>query len=109
MPGAIGSALLLDDGAQGWSWLFFFVILAGFTFAGYIAGRLRPDTPLAHGATAAFATFVVAQVFGLVTTVVRDDRISVVAILLAALLALSMGVAGSMISDRVHRRAARTV
>lgn len=104
VPGAIGSGLLFEDGPTGLVWLFFAIVLAGFGVAGYIAGRLRTDTPLAHGAISALLAFAVAQLFGIVTSLTRGDGISWIAIPLTALLALSMGVAGALLSDVAHRR-----
>ena len=75
--------------------------------AGFVAGRLRPDTPMLHGALGAGLAFVAAQAFGLVLTALRDEPISWVAVPLTALLAVSVGVAGALASDLVHRRAVR--
>lgn len=108
VPGAFGSGLLFEDGPRGLVWLFFVVALTGFGLAGYIAGRLRTDTPMAHGAVSALLAFAVAQVLGIVAAVVGGDGISWVVIPLTALLAVSMGVVGALISDLVQRRATRT-
>ncbi|MGI9598863.1 MAG: hypothetical protein ACR2QK_22045 [Acidimicrobiales bacterium] len=108
VPGAFIADQLLDgSAARGWTWLFLVLVLAGFAAAGYIAGRLRTDTPMLHGATSAFVAFVVAQAFGIVVTMARGGSINWITIPLTALVAVSMGVAGALLSDRVHRRATR--
>lgn len=108
VPGAIVARQLFQGStATGWAWLFLFLALLGFAVAGFIAGRLRPDTPMAHGALSAGAAFVVTQIFGILATIAQDGSISWVAIPLTGLLAVSMGVLGALISDRVHRRATR--
>ncbi len=108
VPGALIAAQLFDrNSAPGLAWLFLALALVGFALAGYIAGRLRPDTPMLHGASSAFLAFAVAQIFGVLTTVARGATINLIAIPLTGLLAVSMGVAGALISDRVHRRATR--
>lgn len=108
VPGAFIAAQLFDGSRpQGWAWLFLALILGGFAVAGFIAGRLRSDTPMAHGALSALVAFVVAQGFGIVVTLNRGGSISWISIPLTALLAVSMGVAGALVSDRFHRRATR--
>lgn len=107
VPGAILAGLLFDDGPQGLVWLFLTAILLGFGVAGYIAGRLRADTPMLHGSLSALVAFVVAQVIGIVSSTARDSTIDWVAIALTAVLAASMGVAGALLSDLVHRKTAR--
>ncbi len=107
VPGAFLAALVFDGRSALASWLFLAVVLAGFGVAGYVAGRLRPDSPMLHGAAGALLAFGVAQAFGVATAVARGDRISWIAIPLTALLACSMGVGGGLLSDRAPRRAAR--
>ena len=107
VPGAFLSRLAFQDGPQAVTWLFLFLVLLGFGVAGYIAGRLRQDTPMLHGSISALLAFAVAQVFGIVSALARGDSISWIAIPLTALLAAMLGVAGSLASDVVHRRATR--
>ncbi len=99
--------MLFSSGPVALVWLFFGLILFGFGLAGYLAGRLRNDTPLAHGAASGLLAFLVAQFFGIVATLARGAEVNWVAIPLTALLAISMSVAGALLSDVVHRRVAR--
>lgn len=107
VPGAFLAALLVTDDSAGWAWPFLAVVLFGFAVAGYVAGRLRDDTPMLHGAISALTAFVVAQVFGIATTASRGGSISWATIPLTAILAVSMGVAGSLLSDQIRRRRTR--
>lgn len=93
-----------DEPARAWTWVFLTVAAAGFLLAGFVAGRLRLDTPLLHGGLAAMLAFVVAQVFGIVVVLARGDSIAIVTIALTALLSVTLGVAGGLISDWAHRR-----
>lgn len=108
VPGAFASGLLFGNDPTALVWLFFGLVLGGFGLAGYLAGRLRNDTPLAHGAASGFLAFLVAQFFGMVATLARGAAVSWAAIPITALLAVSMGVAGALLSDVVHRRVAKT-
>lgn len=108
VPGAFLSSVVFSDPPAGLAWVFFTLVLAGFGVAGYVAGRLRPDTPMLHGAISAVLAFVVAQVFGMILTFSRGGSIVWVAIPLTVLLAASFGIAGGLASDLVHRRALRT-
>ncbi len=108
VPGAfIAAQLFSGESAPGWAWIFFLLVLVGFAVSGYLGGRRRPDTPMLHGAAGALLAFVVAQAFGIAVTIVRGGSISWIVIPLTAVLAVSMGVAGALIGDRAHRRAAR--
>ncbi len=107
VPGAFLAALLLTDDSAAWAWPFLALVLVGFAVAGFVAGRLRDDTPMLHGAVSALLAFVVAQAFGIATTASRGGSISWAAIPLTAILAVSMGVAGSLVSDQIRRRRTR--
>lgn len=108
VPGALGATVLFKDPPAALTWLFVGLVLGGFTVAGYVAGRLRPDTPMLHGAISGLLAFLVAQLFGLVVLLANGDRIVWVAVPLTALLSASFGVAGALLSDLVHRRTIRT-
>lgn len=107
VPGAFIAALLPTDGSSIWVWPFLALVLIGFGVAGYVAGRLRDDTPMLHGAVSALVAFVVAQLFGLAAIASRGGSISWAAIPLTAVLAASMGVTGALVSDQVRRRRTR--
>lgn len=107
LPGAALSALVAarSDGAS--VWLSLAVIVAGFTVAGLVAGRRRNDTPILHGALGAGAAFVIALTVGLTIAAFRDRSISVVAIPIGALAAITAGVGGSLVADLTRRRSMR--
>ena len=107
VPGAFLSRLVFNNGPQAVVWLFLLTVLGGFGIAGYLAGRLRSDTPIIHGSVSAVAAFAVAQLLGIVTSIVRGDSISWIVIPLTALIAALFGVAGSLLADVVHRRTIR--
>lgn len=107
VPGAFLTSVLFQDGPSLLSWLFLLLILVGFGLAGYVAGRLRSDTPIGHGVLSALLCFLVAQLFGIVVSLTRGDSIAWIAIPLTALLAGSLGALGALLSDVVHRRAVR--
>ncbi len=108
VPGALGAALALDEGSSAaWALVFVLVILFGFALAGFIAGRLRPDTPMVHGAASAFLAFVVAQLVGVVAGWADGVDISLAATVLTGVLAVTFGIAGALASDVVRRRMAR--
>lgn len=107
VPGAFLASVVFDDGPGSWAWLFLAVILVGFGLAGYVAGRLRSDTPIAHGLASGLLCFVVAQVVGMVLTLSQGETITWVAFPLTALLAAFLGTGGALLSDLVHRRTIR--
>lgn len=107
VPGAFLTSVVFRDGPAALSWLFLGLILAGLGLAGYVAGRLRSDTPILHGIVSALLCFLVAQAFGIVLTLARSESITWVAIPLTALLAGFFGAAGALLSDVVHRRTVR--
>ena len=91
--------------AGGWeAWLFLAIALSGFALAGIVAGRLRDDTPVLHGALGAATAYLVALVVGLVIVSIADRAISLVAIPVGAVAAVTAGVAGALVADGVHRR-----
>lgn len=89
---AIGSVVLGD----GSDFVFFFAVLAviGFLAGGYVAGQRQPDTPMAHGAAAAFVGFAVAQGVSAVLQVARDETVSIVAVVFNAFVAANIGLLG---------------
>lgn len=93
----------VDDGS-GWPLLFFAVTILGFLIAGFAAGRLRSDTPLAHGAVAAGITWAAVQVFGTVRRLLADEPVSWLALAFAGMLAVCAGIAGGAFADWFRRR-----
>jgi hypothetical protein len=106
-PGALVSEMVAGR-VGGWVvWPFLALVLTGFTVSGLVAGRLRDDTPMLHGALGAAFAFLAALVAGVVIAALRDRPLSLAAIPLTALLALTAGVAGSLLADLGRRRAVR--
>lgn len=103
VPGALVATYLLDGATTAWAWLFFAMIVAGFVLAGYVGGRLQPDTPMIHGAIGALLACVVALVLGALIVIRRGDDLVPAAILIALLSSAASGVAGALLSDLVHR------
>ncbi len=108
VPSAILATLLVSDGSStAWSLLFGVLTLVGFIVAGFGAGRLRSDTPMAHGAAAAVVAYAVLQVFGLVRRLAAGDSINWLSYPLTALLAATMGIIGALFAEWYGRRGAR--
>ncbi|CAN5190626.1 hypothetical protein BH18ACT4_BH18ACT4_05380 [soil metagenome] len=82
------------------------MILFGCSAGGYVAGTLRPDTPLIHGALASLAAYGVIQAIGLLLLIVRGDDIPIVVLVFNALLAASVGVLGGLVANRRGARSA---
>jgi hypothetical protein len=103
--GLIGAVVVQDETSNG-VFVFFLVIMIGMLAAGFVAGSKRPDAPFTHGAAAAAAAYVVAQ---LVTLVVRlatgSDLRSPVVYVFNLLLMASVGVVGALIAERRNARA----
>ena len=106
IPVATIGSVVLEDGSD---YVFFFALLAvlGFLAGGYVAGWRRPDTPMTHGAVAAFGGFAVAQAVAAVLQVIRDEDLSAVAIAFNALLAANIGLVGGWYAGRRHEATTR--
>jgi predicted permease len=106
IPAAVVAQAFADDtdDGSGWALVFFAVTVLGFVIAGFAAGRLRSDTPMAHGATAAAVTWAVVQLFGTARRLLADEPVSWLAIAFAGMLAVSAGVAGGAFADWFRRR-----
>ena len=107
VPGAALSALVADRTGDWAVWPFLALVLAGFGVSGAVAGGIRSDTPMVHGALGAAAAFAVALAVGLVAAVLRGRSISLAVVPLTLLLAVTAGVGGSLLVDLVHRRRLR--
>lgn len=74
---AIARAVLnhqMDDFKKSiWVYLLFVLVLVGYFVAGYVAGRARPDTPLANGALAGLGAVVLWIPIRVVIWAVRED------------------------------------
>jgi hypothetical protein len=109
IPAAIISALLVDDNdASSWAPLFEIVVIFGFVIAGWGAGSRRPDTPMMHGAAAAFLCYVVVQLFGFFRRLAQGADINFLTYPIQALLAATFGVAGAVFADWYRRKSLRT-
>jgi hypothetical protein len=60
-----------DD--SGWVYPLFVLILIGYGASGWVAGRARPDAPLAHGALAGIGVLVLWIPIRIVIWAVRED------------------------------------
>ncbi len=110
VPGALVAGRVADGrSVGGWAWLFLALVIAGFTLCGLVAGRLRSDTPMLHGALGAAVAFVFAQLFGTVVNLAGGGSVDWAAIVLTAPVALAAGVGGALLGDRLHRRSLRPV
>jgi hypothetical protein len=99
VPAATVGTSAIEDGSGG-AIAFGLVALIGFLAGGWVAGWRQPDAPLANAAAAAFAGFAVAQAVALAVQASSDDAISVASIVVNALLATSVGLAGGWLADR---------
>ncbi|MEM9131104.1 MAG: hypothetical protein AAF962_20160 [Actinomycetota bacterium] len=96
---------VIGPSAQGTAAAAAFLVWAvlAFVAAGFIAGRLRLDTPLAHGVGAAL----LAALVMLIITLAGRAEPSTVGTLIRSLTILAVaaaaGAAGSLLADRVHR------
>ncbi len=103
LPAAGLAWAMVDSPGRPQTWSFLVVTLLAFTVAGFAAGRRRRDIPMIHGALAALCTFIVAQLIGAGVQLARGDGISVAAIVMGALLAISCGVGGALGADWLAR------
>ncbi len=105
VPAALLSALLVgEDRRPGLGFIFVSIILLGFIIAGFGAGRLRSDTPMIHGALAAFACYAVVQIFGTLRILITGGDINLATYPMSAILASFCGVAGALFADWYGRR-----
>ena len=107
VPAAVLSWLLVgDDGSRSLTLLFFGIIMFGFAAAGYGAGRVEHNTPMAHGAFAALVAFAVVQAAGIVIAIVRGTigDFGWIGIPLLAFIAAGCGVAGAVFADWYRRK-----
>ena len=72
---AIVDAIVSFDADSNWPFAFYAVILLGMALGGRLAGRARPDAPLAHGSLAALGAMGVIAVISLVIDVALGNEI----------------------------------
>jgi hypothetical protein len=64
---------IADFDDSGWIYPLFVLILVGYAAAGWVAGRSRPDAPLAHGALAGLGVLVLWIPIRVVIWAARED------------------------------------
>ncbi len=105
VPATLLSGLLVGDGERpALAFLFIAVTLIGFTVAGFGAGRLRDDTPIAHGAVAAVTCYAIVQIVGTIRRLAAGDDINIASYPVAAILAAFCGVSGALFAERLQRQ-----
>ena len=107
VPAAILSYLIVGDGgSESLTLLFFGLIMFGFATAGYGAGRMEHNTPMAHGAFAALVAFATVQFAGVLISVGRGtiSDFKWIGLPLTALIAAGCGVAGGVFADWYRRK-----
>ena len=72
---AIVDAIVSFGTDSNWPFAFYVVILLGMALGGRLAGRARPDAPLAHGSLAALGAMAVIAVISVVIDVVLGNDI----------------------------------
>ncbi len=105
-PVALLSALFIDANTF-WAFVFFLVTLVGFSISGFGAGRIRRDTPMMHGSLAGIATYVIIQLFGTLSRLVRGADINLASYPVLAILAGTCGVGGGLLADWYQRKSFR--
>lgn len=100
IPAAVLNTFLVDDDgtdASGWVLLSFLVILVGFFIGGLVAGDRERNTPLMHGAAAAFLAYAVIQGLFILKLLLTGEGVeSWIGVVFLALLSASTGMAGGL-------------
>lgn len=101
-----------DD--SGWIYPLFVLILVAYGFAGWVAGRARPDAPLTHGALAGLGAFVLWIPIRVVIWAVREDgrglfggddaALNPGQVFAQLVIAAGIGMLGAVIAARISRR-----
>jgi hypothetical protein len=109
---------IADFDDSGWIYPLFVLILVGYGAAGWVAGRGRPDAPLAHGALAGLGVLVLWIPIRIVIWAVREDGRGLVSGDRAALgpgqlfgalvIAATLAMLGALLASRVASRRAAT-
>ena len=103
-----------DD--SGWIYPLFVLILVGYATAGWVAGRSRPDAPLAHGALAGLGVLVLWIPIRIVIWAVREDGRGLVSgnravlgagqVFGAFVIAATLAMLGALLAARLTNRSA---
>ena len=109
---------IADFDDSGWIYPLFVLILVGYGAAGWVAGRSRPDAPLAHGALAGLGVLVLWIPIRIVIWAVREDGRGLVSGDRAALgpgqlfgalvIAATLAMLGALVASRLASRRAAT-
>lgn len=99
VPAAVVGNGVVDDDSAGVV-AFGAMALAGFLIGGFVAGARAHRAGPVHGAAAAGLAVVATQAIVAIVRLVGDDDVSLASLLVNALLAASLGLAGGWLADR---------
>ena len=103
---AIVDAIVDFSDDSNWPLAFYVLILAGMALGGRVAGRARPDAPLAHGSLAALSALGVVIFISVVIDVVMGNGIVDNLVKLVAQIPMLVAVAALtafLVARRAHR------
>ncbi len=103
LPSSLIASSVFADPPRWLIWSFAVVTVVGLGLAGAWAGWHRGDTPILHGGTAAVATYAVVLVVGAARRALASDDVALTPIVVTAVVALCVGVAGGLLGDRLQR------
>lgn len=86
--------------SPGWRGVFFLVVLFGFFFGGFVAGRGLASAAARHGAVAAAVAFAVFQGVASIRRLVDGESVSVVGLVFNAFTAAVCGTLGGLLATR---------
>ncbi len=99
ISGAAGVGQAVVD-REGWRGLLFLVVVFGFVFGGFVAGRGNFGNAARHGAVAAVAAFLLLQGVASVRRLVVGQPVSVVGLLFNGFTAAVCGSLGGLLATR---------
>ena len=110
IPSTLFASLLSDSGSasgarRALAFVFLALTILGFIVAGFGAGRMRSDTPMAHGLVSAVVCWAVVQGFGVLKRLAQGDSVNWVALPVLAIIAATCGVLGALFADWYRRQA----
>jgi hypothetical protein len=103
---AIVDAIVEFREDSNWPFAFYVLILAGMALGGRVAGRARPDAPLAHASLAALCAMGVIAVISVVIDVVLENGIVDNLVKLVAqipVLVAAAAISAYLVARHVHR------